>query len=511
MSSPFRALQPGDPAELGGHTLLARLGSGGMGRVYLARMRSGRPLAVKVIRAEYAEDTEFRRRFRQEVGTAHRVRGRFLAALIDADLDSASPWLATEYVPGPSLADAVAGYGPLPEPTVRTLLAGATEALQAVHRAGVVHRDLKPSNLLLGPDGPCVIDFGIARAADATPLTGSGEPLGTPQFMAPEQARGEVATPASDVWSLGALAWFAAVGRRPFGEGPPSATLYRIVHEPVPLSDCPAYLRPILARCLAKDPAQRPDLDEVLAACGEGATGRRAWVPESIARTIAQYEQTPSLPVYDGRPAAPPLGPSDYTLAAPLTHAQPHAQITPSFPAPGTPPPPARTASGRRRWLLAGAAVVVLAGVGVGAAVLASGDSGGGTPDGGHAAPGTYPVNRPVTEAAGWKLTLTDLRVAADGTLTADVDYVNGAGAEPLVCATSADPGASELQLSDGTVLTSTSTFCSQHPTGVLVPTGTDPVHSFATFPPVPAGASFTLRWQPGQSITGTLDGLHVK
>lgn len=161
-----------------------------MGKVYLSYTPGGRPVAIKVIRPEFGEDAEFRRRFAQEVQSAQRVQGLFTAPVIDADTDGAQPWLATAYVPGPSLADAVVAHGALPVETVLLLIAGMAEALHVIHGAGIVHRDLKPSNVLLAADGPRVIDFGIAHAADATSLTGSGVTIGTPSFMAPEQAAG---------------------------------------------------------------------------------------------------------------------------------------------------------------------------------------------------------------------------------------------------------------------------------------------------------------------------------
>uniref|UniRef100_UPI002156623B protein kinase domain-containing protein n=1 Tax=Streptomyces fradiae TaxID=1906 RepID=UPI002156623B len=190
------------------------LGAGGMGKVYLSYTPGGRPVAIKVIRPDFAQDAEFRRRFAQEVQAAQRVQGLYTAPVIDADTDAREPWLATAYVPGPSLADAVQRHGPMPVDTVLLLVAGIAEALQVIHGAGIVHRDLKPGNVLLASDGPRVIDFGIARAADATSLTSSGVTIGTPSFMAPEQAAGSTVTPATDVFALGQVAAYAALGTR---------------------------------------------------------------------------------------------------------------------------------------------------------------------------------------------------------------------------------------------------------------------------------------------------------
>ena len=216
-----------DPVEIGGFRLRARLGAGGMGRVYLASTKGGRRVALKVVRPELGDDPDFRSRFRQEIEAAQRVRGLYTAELISADPAATPPWLVTAYVPGPSLQQAVAEHGPMPAETVILLMAGVAEALQAIHDAGVVHRDLKPSNVLLAPDGPRVIDFGIARAAEATNLTQSGVAVGSPQFMAPEQIRGLPITPAVDVFALGAVAAFALLGRPPFGEGHVAALMHR--------------------------------------------------------------------------------------------------------------------------------------------------------------------------------------------------------------------------------------------------------------------------------------------
>ncbi|MCL3995422.1 serine/threonine-protein kinase [Streptomyces lavenduligriseus] len=263
----FRPLQADDPVAVAGYRLAARLGAGGMGRVYLSHTQGGRPVALKVVRPELADDPDFRRRFRREVTAARRVRGAYTAELIDADPDATPPWLATLYVPGPSLADAVARRGPLPVAAVLWLMAGVAEALQAIHAEGVVHRDLKPSNVLLAADGPRVIDFGIALAADGTSYTATGSTIGTPAFMAPEQATGGEVTAATDVFALGQTAAFAALGRPLYGEGPGVNVLYRIVHSEPDLSLLPEPLRPLFARCLAADPAERVTPAEIVEWC----------------------------------------------------------------------------------------------------------------------------------------------------------------------------------------------------------------------------------------------------
>ncbi len=255
----------GDPPELGGYEIRGRLGQGGMGMVYLGVTRSGRLLAIKVIHPESTDEREFRARFRREVSAATRVRTRRMAAVVDFDVDAPRPWLATEYVPGPTLAQAIAELGSLPEPAVRELVTGLAEALDAIHREGLVHRDVKPTNVLLGPDGPVLIDMGIVSDSDATSLTMAGMQPGTPQFMSPEQARGDVVTTASDMWSLGAVAHLAATGTPPFGTGSLATVTYRIVHETPDLGALPPGLRSLVGACLAKDPARRPTASAVLA------------------------------------------------------------------------------------------------------------------------------------------------------------------------------------------------------------------------------------------------------
>jgi len=296
MAARFAPLTHDDPREVGGYALRARLGAGGMGRVYLSFTPGGRALAIKVIRPEHAEDEEFRRRFQHEVAAAQRVQGIYTAPVVDADSEAALPWLATAYVPGPSLRQAVAEHGPLPLPSVFRLLAGVAEGLTAIHECGLIHRDLTPANVLLAADGPRVIDFGIAHAAAATSLTRTGLTVGTPAFLSPEQVRGRSATSATDVFALGHLAVVAATGHTAFGEGNQDALLYRIIHEPPDLDDCPHEVRAIAQRCLAKDPAERPTLTEVLErtrAQVHGQTMRLAtesWLPPAIVSSLSAYD-----------------------------------------------------------------------------------------------------------------------------------------------------------------------------------------------------------------------------
>ena len=289
-------LEAGDPAQLGSYRLVARLGAGGMGRVYLARSRGGRRVALKVIRSELADNPDFRARFAREIASARAVSGAFTAAVLDADPLAPTPWLATEFVAGPSLSEALREHGPLPVESVLALAGGLAEALAVIHRAGVIHRDLKPSNVLLAADGPRVIDFGISRAAESSELTSTGMVVGSPGFMSPEQVGGLPITPATDVFSLGAVLSFAATGNGPFGEGPTPALLYRVVHDQPNLGGVPAELRGLVAACLAKDPAERPGPDALLdrVEAAEQAGPRHdptvAWLPTQLTGMIARVE-----------------------------------------------------------------------------------------------------------------------------------------------------------------------------------------------------------------------------
>jgi eukaryotic-like serine/threonine-protein kinase len=263
----MQPLTSDDPAAIGGYRLEARLGSGGMGLVYLAFTPAGRPVALKVVRSDLGDDQDFRVRFEQEIQAARRVRGLYTAELIDADPAATPPWLVTAYVPGPSVEDVIDRDGAMPEATVFRLVAGVAEALQAIHAAGVIHRDLKPSNVLLAQDGPRVIDFGIARALAATPMTRTGATMGSPDYMSPELVLNRPVTPATDVFALGSLAAFAAVGRLPFGRGHITQVAHRVVHDPPDLAGCPAGLLTLIEACLQKDPQARPAPGAIIEFC----------------------------------------------------------------------------------------------------------------------------------------------------------------------------------------------------------------------------------------------------
>ncbi|MFW6691864.1 bifunctional serine/threonine-protein kinase/ABC transporter substrate-binding protein [Streptomyces sp. MAR4 CNX-425] len=312
-------LRPSDPARIGGYRLLGRLGAGGMGVVYLGRADdTGALAAVKVIRADLAEDEAYRERFRREVRSARSVDSRWAAAVTGAETEGARPWLATAFVPGPTLAEAVARCGPLPPRAVRVLGKMLARALAVVHDAGLAHRDVKPGNVLLALDGPRLIDFGVARGAADTTITSGDVVVGTPGFLSPEQARGaDIGGPAGDVFSLGCLLAYAATGRPPFGTGAADAVLYRTVHDepdlagPGPATD--TELRELLTACLAKDPAARPaarELDERLVE--DTPADPADWLPESVVGLIAERSAALLAPIdieatrVDGAAAAGP-------------------------------------------------------------------------------------------------------------------------------------------------------------------------------------------------------------
>ncbi|MDY0816429.1 protein kinase domain-containing protein [Kitasatospora purpeofusca] len=317
----MKPLSATDPREVGPYRLLARLGGGGMGRVFLGRSPGGLTVAVKLVRPELAEDARFRRRFAHEIEAARRVGGFYTAQVVDADAEADPPWMVTSYIPGPSLGEVAARHGPLPVATVAVLGAGLAEGLAAIHACSLVHRDLKPGNVVLAEDGPRVIDFGIARALDATSgLTGTAV-IGTPGFMSPEQVLRNPATPASDVFSLGAVLAHAATGRPPFGEGPTEAVVYHVVHGEPDLADLPPVLAPLVRSCLAKDPKQRPGVAEVLERCAASAAPAAVWLPPDVTEmiveqvrrtselTTAVISRPPTLvepPGPDGEPPVPP-------------------------------------------------------------------------------------------------------------------------------------------------------------------------------------------------------------
>ncbi|MGW3133186.1 bifunctional serine/threonine-protein kinase/ABC transporter substrate-binding protein [Streptomyces sp. NPDC001123] len=281
----MQRLQPADPSSVGGHRLVGRLGAGGMGVVYLARSPHGAWVALKVIREEYAGDPGFRARFRRETELASRLTSRWTVPVLTADADAHAPWLASAYVPGLPLSEALALHGPWPPSQLRALGAALAAALDDVHRAGLVHRDVKPANVLLAADGPRLIDFGIARAVGATALTTDGSVIGSPGYLSPEQARGRTVGPPSDVFSLGCVLAHAATGRPPFGTGGAAAVLYRTVREDPDLTGVPEDLAPTLRACLAKGPGDRPTVPHLRAVFGEFTA--ESWLPAGLPALVA--------------------------------------------------------------------------------------------------------------------------------------------------------------------------------------------------------------------------------
>jgi serine/threonine protein kinase len=381
------ALRDTDPRRVGPLRVLGVLGSGTTGRVYLAHTPGRRPVAVKVVHPEFADDREFRRRFRREVDAARKVHGLCTAQVVDADPGAPRPWLATAYVPGPSLHHAVTEHGPLPAATVRQLAAGIGEALRAIHAVGIVHRDLTPTNVLLAADGPKVIDFGLAHTTEASHLTHTGARLGTAAFMAPEQALGKRVGPAADVYALGAVLAFAATGSPPHGDGPAEAVLYRVVHEPPDLDRIDDdELREVIADCLVKDAEKRLGLDQVLARLAPAVSTTAAlWLPAAVAADLPRHALPARLSVRRRRPRlayaaataiavvltggvltqadlphlTPPSAAHDSTAPTTTTHA-------PSAGAAGSSAPSTTTRTGTSPAAMAGGSAAGGSGVGVG-------------------------------------------------------------------------------------------------------------------------------------------------
>ncbi len=382
-------LEADDPRVIGDFRLQARLGAGGMGRVYLGFSPAGRAVAVKVIHPHLARDPAFAARFQREVAAAQAVNAVYAAPVVAAGPDDDPPWLATAFVPAPSLHEVVASSGPLPEEAVWKLAAGLAEGLRAVHASGLVHRDLKPGNVLLATDGPRVIDFGIARVLDGTRLTATDGVLGTPSYMSPEQARGGSVDPPSDIFSLGGVVYFAATGQPPFGGGIPAALLYRIVFDEPSLDGLPPQLRSLVAACLDKNPATRPTPAQLATAlmpampAGSLPTASRlAFWPEPVGQFIRDYQarldpesaQAPPVPVAARTPVA---SRASFASPAPSTWQAAAGGTAPGWQPAGEPTVRPRAAGGRharetapvaglsRRHALAALAGAATAGLGI--------------------------------------------------------------------------------------------------------------------------------------------------
>ncbi|MFD0267430.1 serine/threonine-protein kinase [Streptomyces sp. NPDC127106] len=368
----MESLRPGDPPEIGGYRLLARLGEGGMGEVFLARTVSGRPLALKTVHRDLSLQPDFAERFAREIRTNDRVRCAWTVSVVDFSPPGTTPqWLATEYVAAPSLGDWVRTHGPLAAPAVKCLARELSAALVAVREAGVVHRDIKPGNVLLGPERPFLIDFGIARAAHDPRRTRTGAVIGTPGFLAPEQATGDVAAAPADVFSLAAVLVYAGTGRSPFlaagEELDLPALLYRIVHDEPVLDGVPEAILPLVRECLAKDPGRRPGAEEIRARFG--AAAEPDWseaVPPALPAEVARREAELRLLLTTPRPpATAPPGTGPTPVPPPFPSAPPAVPAT----APEASPAASGDRSGwaaRRPLLLgaaAGAAVLIAAAV----------------------------------------------------------------------------------------------------------------------------------------------------
>ena len=492
-------LQPGDPVQVGPYRLAGVLGGGGMGRVFLGLPPNGRPVAVKVIRPELAADPEFRVRFRREVAAARAISGRYTAELVDADTDSPVPWLATAYLDRPSLSEAVTSYGPLPVASVRALAAGLAEALAAVHAMGLVHRDLKPSNVLLASDGPRVIDFGISRAAEATALTGTGQFIGSPGYLSPEQAIGRQVGPPSDIFSLGAVLVFAASGNSPFGAGSTSALVYRVVHEPPAMDGVPEELQPLIGLCLAKEPEDRPTASDLVA---ELAAAQRLQERTAAARAgFAEPTPTQSVPGAGANGAAPAAG---ATGAGPAAGAVTHGSGGP------------RRLLGLRRSLLipvASAAVVVAAVVAVLAATL-------GSPGGSSALAGGSPTASAGALAAAARSGTPTAGTSSPPTTSAAPTGQGGAQEAPAAQPPSSEQTGTETKPADSPAsptptvtppgpksISGTYTFTRQVITCTFISCGTTPI--VVTFS-CPSASSCTAYWSYWGTHAATFNGSTV-
>ena len=371
-------LQAGEPGQVGPFRLLGGLGEGGMGRVFLGESPGGRMVAVKVVHPHYASDPEFRRRFAREVAAARQVGGFHTAAVVDADPEADPPWMATAYIPGPSLAQAVASGGPLDEARVRRLGAALAEGLAAIHDCGLIHRDLKPSNVILADDGPRIIDFGIARSASATALTRSSVAIGTLRYMSPEQLNSQELTSLSDVFSLGVVLAFAATGHDPFQAPTMAAVITRILTSPPDLDPLLGDLRAVIADCLAKDPGCRPVPRDLLARFSRPA-------PRDPTAVVAP---------------APALAPDTVSEVVPSPESRPTESEGPAVDTaqeqrPQPAPTPAHRRSRRRTGLIAVAAALVgLASVGIYYLLVNQ------TPGSSAAAVLTDPAGEPIASAA---------------------------------------------------------------------------------------------------------------
>ncbi|WP_051832855.1 protein kinase domain-containing protein [Streptomyces katrae] len=444
----MKPLETGDPTSLGEgrYRLVGRLGQGGMGVVYLGRSQSGRAVAVKVVRPELSTEPGFKRRFADEVAAARRVGGFHTAPVVDADPDGEPAWLVTAFVPGPTLQAVLARVGSLPLDTLTVLAAGLAEALEAIHRAGVIHRDLKPANIIVAEDGPRVIDFGIARALDGTSLTQTGLQVGTPGFLAPEQLTGGGAvTPAVDMFALGVVLTQAA-GGAPFGDGPSAARHFKVVYEEPDLTAVPGELREAIGACLAKDPAVRPTpaafLDTLTVRHPDGGS----WLPEAATQLLPPPEPAVRPTVPDGPsdtaqdlavPDAVPPVVAEPRTEQPRTVTGPAARLSPApAPAPAQVPQADTERPRRRRAVVAAVLVASLAVVGGLYAWQPWSDStqdnskpGAATPTGSALAPAPFPADPLLIRqdtAPGWPGTCHSVIARRDAATEKPVGLIAG-------------------------------------------------------------------------------------
>ncbi|MEJ3654271.1 serine/threonine-protein kinase [Actinomycetes bacterium KLBMP 9759] len=367
----MQALQTGDPRRIGPYQLLGRLGSGGMGQVYASTGPHG-PVAVKVVHAWLAHDEQFRARFAGEVKASRKVVGPWTAAVVDADPEADVPWLATEYVPGVPLDDAVRAAGPLPPAAVHYLASNLARALATIHAAGLVHRDVKPANVLLAADRPRLIDFGISRALDGTRMTGTGATIGTPAYMSPEQAEGRRIGTSSDLFSLGSVLVTASTGRGPFGEGTPLSMIRKVLSATPELGNLTEPVRTLVAACFARDPAARPTAAQLADALEPLPSSlARGWMPVGVAALLPP--PLPREPMISAAAAEPPPAPASGPVSGPSV---PPFSTGPSGPggpsSSGWAPVEAQPGTSRRRFLIgAGAIGAVAVGAGAGFAIPA--------------------------------------------------------------------------------------------------------------------------------------------
>lgn len=543
-----------DPRQLGPYRVRAVIGDGGMGRVYLATSPGGRAVAVKVIGPGRANQPGYRERFAREARAAMSVSGLYTASVVDADTTGERPYIATEFVPAPSLAEATSKAGPLPPETVFALAGGLAEALAAIHRAGLVHRDVKPHNILLASDGPVVIDFGIA-VGDETSLTAVGMTVGTPGYIAPEVLRGQDPTPLSDVFSLACVLVFAARGTGPFGTGDPLAVAHRTANEEPDLNGVPMEVRALVAPMLNRDPGRRPNpaqLLEHVALSSRAVLHDGMWLPEGVRALLEQRRLEVQRALADAgpipspaMPTMPPPAPAYRTPVA-STPAGDFSQLHG-----GTPPPPVRRSRAGFIAAVTVGAAVVMAGAVFAVVLLANGhdnpsNTGSGTTSShslaaaetstsvaspslsaSSASPnasdsstgdsgvlqyqaGTYAEHKLIdTDLTGNTIELTSITVKSDGSVSALLTYT-AASSGQWTCALS-KAGEATLSIGDGTTDSSTGNDCTKDPTKTWNMTAGQTFSGSEYFSQAPAGnGDWTFSFDDGIEFQGSVDSINI-